>query len=61
MPSNELLHHALNEAFRLHIQKLFSVLLVEPTDASLQRFFKGLSNASTMYDRIERQLDEWSD
>jgi hypothetical protein len=57
MPSSELLKHSLDEAFRLHMQKLFEVLLVEPTDASLQRFFKGLGNASTMYDRIEGMLD----
>lgn len=61
MPSSELLRHSLDEAFRLHMQRLFEVLLAEPTDASLQRFYKGLTNASTMYDRIESMLDHLGD
>jgi hypothetical protein len=59
MPSSELLHRALDEAFRLHLQKLFNVLMVEPTDASLARFMKGLTVTSEMYDRIEKEIELW--
>jgi hypothetical protein len=57
MPSNDLLKEALNDAFRLHFAKLFEVLLVEPTDASVKRFYKGMENTCAMYDRIEKMIN----
>lgn len=59
MPSSDLLQHAIDEAFRLHVQKLFNVLMVEPTDASLARFLKGLTVAMDMCDRIEEAIKLW--
>jgi hypothetical protein len=57
MPSAELLHAALDDAFRVHFAKLFEVLLVEPGEAAVERFIKGLTKTGKMYDRIHQMID----
>ena len=54
--TQEVVLGALGAALALHIGKLFDVLLSQPPEDGLERFWRGLNNAVGMHERLTSEL-----